>query len=950
MQFKRLVVAVLAFASIGWWLSAKVASCATATPWVDQAGPIAPGSQTVRGAMPSGGNVAMVPGAPVDMGAALVAASNYLKKMQADVTEDNAGNGSGVAESPNDPDDGGWDWAVTSPPAPFFHTIDPSYKNLYGVSAIGLYDGFVQTGNASYFTAMTDAANVMMADAGIRSASDLIFLMLYNDLPGVAGTAYKDAAKAKFDSRIATYGTATGLAQAIRDARAGQGLRNGIIAWDIGAWAKAAAMLRTRYPGDPYNYMTAAADIAEVLWQDTFNANPGYFDLFADAGWDPTYSNSNYWFYTLGVTGLIDAFFVSGTHTDVIPGLISKIERSQYSNGAVSYCYGANTGDEDWQSTSYAAMSLARADRAGHQGRISHMAYWIGATQDVSGGWKYSDDTHYPEMASECASALALGLAPSYVIVDDGFLSQADVDVYNTAHSTDYVFGYDAFGTIQAGVNAVSGSTVMVLPGTYLEQVEINKPVTLIGSGQGVTIVQSPVTLTKSFTTGAVNKPVIYVHDADGVTIQDLTIDGLGRGNTNYRFCGVAFYNAGGSLIKCEVKDIRETPISGGQHGIGVYGYVSALPDRTIDVSGCRIQGFQKGGITLNGTGLTAHVDSCRVVGYGPASFIAMNGIQIGFGATGLITSNSVSGCSYTGSGWASSGILIYSTTGYVISEGNFVSNCQIGINYLYNGGRISKDTVMATPSGTGLTSYWGIVADPGVGQSRQPAPQPFEDKMQRASVASPQFLITLVDQNVVDGGGSGTGIEADVYGTESMDLTVSGNSATHWEAGLVLYRDATASLSANVHDNVLISNQYGLYNWISTIDATGNTFTNGTNAVDGQPGNYYQGNCWSDFDGTLPYHVGGAGSNVDNNPQVQCGLCDCPYQGDINADGVIDVFDVVEEIQVTFVGAIPLQDPRCPKDRSDVNNDGVTDVFDVIYLIDTAFSGGPMPVDPCPL
>jgi hypothetical protein len=76
--------------------------------------------------------------------------------------------------------------------------------------------------------------------------------------------------------------------------------------------------------------------------------------------------------------------------------------------------------------------------------------------------------------------------------------------------------------------------------------------------------------------------------------------------------------------------------------------------------------------------------------------------------------------------------------------------------------------------------------------------------------------------------------------------------------------------------------------------------------------------------------------------------ICDCPHQGDVWADGVIDVFDVIEEICYAFVCDLPLQDPGCPITRCDVNNDGVTDVFDVIDLIATAFTGGPNPVNPC--
>jgi len=517
MRARRMVMTALVVMSIGWWLGATVAQSAVATPWDERGTVIQSKMQGSKGVMAAGMTAVMAPGDPVSISAALVKASNYLKKMQADVTEDNAGNGSGGTESPNDPDDGGWDWSLTSPPAPFFHTTTASPKNLYGVTTLGLYYGYLQTNDASYFTAMTDAANKMIADAGIRSASDLLFLMLYNDLPGVAGTAYKDAAKAKFDGRIAVYGSADSLAKYIRNMRGViQGYPNGIIGWDIGTYVKAAAMLEVRYPADPYDYATAADDMAEVLWQDSFNDTPGYFDVVDDAGWDPDWLNVNYLWYTLGVSGLIEAFTSSNTHMDEVPGLAARLVASQFSTGAISGSYGAHATDEDWQSTAYAAPALAAVNLPLYQGKINHMAYWIGATQDVSGGWLYSDNSHYPEIGGECAVALALGLAPSYVIVDDGFTGQAAVDVYNTANGTDYVFGYDAFGTIQGGIDAVSGSTVMVLPGTYVlsSTVNLNKAnLTIDGAGAGSTIVQ-------------VAQAVGYAFNisATGVTLRDIEL------------------------------------------------------------------------------------------------------------------------------------------------------------------------------------------------------------------------------------------------------------------------------------------------------------------------------------------------------------------------------------------------------------------------------------------
>ncbi len=77
---------------------------------------------------------------------------------------------------------------------------------------------------------------------------------------------------------------------------------------------------------------------------------------------------------------------------------------------------------------------------------------------------------------------------------------------------------------------------------------------------------------------------------------------------------------------------------------------------------------------------------------------------------------------------------------------------------------------------------------------------------------------------------------------------------------------------------------------------------------------------------------------------------CACQHQGDVVADGVPDVFDVVGLIDYAFSGASqPPMDPSCPHvDRGDVNCDGGDDVFDVVGLIDYVFSGGNTPCNPC--
>lgn len=64
------------------------------------------------------------------------------------------------------------------------------------------------------------------------------------------------------------------------------------------------------------------------------------------------------------------------------------------------------------------------------------------------------------------------------------------------------------------------------------------------------------------------------------------------------------------------------------------------------------------------------------------------------------------------------------------------------------------------------------------------------------------------------------------------------------------------------------------------------------------------------------------------------------PMRGELNEDWVIDVFDVVNLIDVVYAGA-PMPDPL---DLGDVNCDKATDLADIVYLIAYAFQNGPPP------
>ena len=117
---------------------------------------------------------------------------------------------------------------------------------------------------------------------------------------------------------------------------------------------------------------------------------------------------------------------------------------------------------------------------------------------------------------------------PNPVCVDDDFASLAAGD---DPPGPCTEIGYDAFATIQAGVNAVAaGGTVNVAAGTYDEDVTIsNAGLQLLGAGAGVTNIRGPI--------GGPGTTVIVA--ANNVTVAGFTITRLGNNTTDWNNSGL---------------------------------------------------------------------------------------------------------------------------------------------------------------------------------------------------------------------------------------------------------------------------------------------------------------------------------------------------------------------------------------------------------------------------
>ena len=156
--------------------------------------------------------------------------------------------------------------------------------------------------------------------------------------------------------------------------------------------------------------------------------------------------------------------------------------------------------------------------------------------------------------------------------------------------------------------------------------------------------------------------------------VTNLVIDGALDSDTcdggDNRLRGILFDRAGGTVTDTTVRDIRQGPASGCQEGnaIEARSFDPATeeatdPRVTVTISDNVVSGYQKTGIVANG-GVDAVITRNVVTGDGPVDYIAQNGIQVGFGATALISANTVSGNDYTPTSWFACGIIIVDADG----------------------------------------------------------------------------------------------------------------------------------------------------------------------------------------------------------------------------------------------------------------------------------------------
>jgi nitrous oxidase accessory protein NosD len=261
------------------------------------------------------------------------------------------------------------------------------------------------------------------------------------------------------------------------------------------------------------------------------------------------------------------------------------------------------------------------------------------------------------------------------------------------------------FTHIQDAIDAASpGDHIRICKGTYVEQLTIRKALDIDADSGAVLMPSIMKQNTISLFDGAAIATAILVVDTTDVSISGLTVDGVKNGIAECApdLEGITFQNASGSIQRAAVRNFKlAVGLGGCQSGTGLFVQSGAGGISRVAIEDCTIHDFQKNGITANEIGTTAYITRNVITGIGPTAAIAQNGIQIGFGAGGAITKNSVtnnvfSPCTAVATcTTVATNILVEQSDGVEVS-GNRAGISQVAIFVNGNGATLERNETFA--------------------------------------------------------------------------------------------------------------------------------------------------------------------------------------------------------------------------------------------------------------
>jgi len=395
------------------------------------------------------------------------------------------------------------------------------------------------------------------------------------------------------------------------------------------------------------------------------------------------------------------------------------------------------------------------------------------------------------------------------------------------------------YTTIQAAITAaVADDIIIVAAGTYQEQLYIDKSLDISGAGIGLSIIEAPDAVSRTTynvtlwnTDDNTIDAIVGVNAAGTVSISGFTIDGRDTGPAD--FYGVHFFDTDCSLTNCQIEDVLDPATPGGDTVASVVATHSLSTTVTADISNNIVPNFQKCGITVMGPDVTFTVNENQITN-AASTYLAGNGIQLSFGASGSTDQNVIDGIATEGDSWDATGILLFES-GDVALVGDEISNCDNGLNFS-DWGSVFVNPATVTISATGLNLHDNDTA-----------------LVAQLSDDDSDLDLTITDCTIIDCTDDGI----NVFGTDENIGFYSG-----WDNG-----DLSVTITGCV-----IGNTVGVDGLWTADQSTGtnvSSFTVNDNAFFGNTGNAVNHNIteemdatdcwWNDVTGPTPVAKGGS-------------------------------------------------------------------------------------------
>ncbi len=190
-----------------------------------------------------------------------------------------------------------------------------------------------------------------------------------------------------------------------------------------------------------------------------------------------------------------------------------------------------------------------------------------GTNQTLSVSFTPTDATDYTT-AGATVTINVLPPTQTSVYVASEYAGDAPGTQVTWTDGSTHTVGVDAFGTIQAGINAVAASgTVDVASGAYTEQLTIDQSLSLVGAGASSTTIQASASLSGS---------EIEIASGVSVTMSGLSVDGaststaidVNGGELSASSLAITGYNVGISVENAGAVTVSDSTISSSTTGI----------------------------------------------------------------------------------------------------------------------------------------------------------------------------------------------------------------------------------------------------------------------------------------------------------------------------------------------------------------------------------------------